>query len=160
MDLGCGRAMSSIFLAREFGVQVWATDLWIDQDENWKRIRQAEVSDRVFPIRADARNLPYPNGFFDTVIAVDSYHYFGTDELFLGTYLLRHLKPGGGLGIVVPGLREEFLNGVPSHLKEVWAPELHSFHSADWWRNHLEKSGLVAVECCNHMEEGHRLWLD
>ena len=27
LDLGCGRACSSIFLRREFGVQVWATDL-------------------------------------------------------------------------------------------------------------------------------------
>jgi cyclopropane fatty-acyl-phospholipid synthase-like methyltransferase len=27
LDLGCGRATSSIFLHREFGVQVWATDL-------------------------------------------------------------------------------------------------------------------------------------
>ena len=29
LDLGCGKAMSSIFLAREFRVSVWATDLWI-----------------------------------------------------------------------------------------------------------------------------------
>jgi cyclopropane fatty-acyl-phospholipid synthase-like methyltransferase len=28
LDLGCGLAMSSIFLRREFGVRVWATDLW------------------------------------------------------------------------------------------------------------------------------------
>jgi len=28
LDLGCGRASSSIFLHREFGVEVWATDLW------------------------------------------------------------------------------------------------------------------------------------
>ena len=28
LDLGCGRAASSIFLRREFGAQVWATDLW------------------------------------------------------------------------------------------------------------------------------------
>ena len=27
LDLGCGRAVSSVFLRREFGVQVWATDL-------------------------------------------------------------------------------------------------------------------------------------
>ena len=27
LDLGCGRAASSIFLAREYGVSVWATDL-------------------------------------------------------------------------------------------------------------------------------------
>jgi len=29
LDLGCGRASSSIFLRREFGVQVWAADLWL-----------------------------------------------------------------------------------------------------------------------------------
>ena len=39
MDLGCGRAVSSIFLAREFGVEVWATDLWIPPTENWERAR-------------------------------------------------------------------------------------------------------------------------
>jgi cyclopropane fatty-acyl-phospholipid synthase-like methyltransferase len=26
LDLGCGKAISSIFLAREFGVQAWAVD--------------------------------------------------------------------------------------------------------------------------------------
>ena len=31
---------------------------------------------------------------------------------------------------------------------------MHSFHSVNWWRNHLEKTGLVAVESCNHMGEG------
>ena len=30
LDLGCGAAISSIFLARELGVQVWAADLWIE----------------------------------------------------------------------------------------------------------------------------------
>ena len=30
LDLGCGKAISSIFLAREFGVQVVAADLWIE----------------------------------------------------------------------------------------------------------------------------------
>ena len=37
LDLGCGRAISSIFLAREFGVQVWAADLWIAANDNWTR---------------------------------------------------------------------------------------------------------------------------
>jgi hypothetical protein len=32
LDLGCGRASSSIFMRREFGVQVWATDLWFSAD--------------------------------------------------------------------------------------------------------------------------------
>ena len=29
LDLGCGKAMTSIFLAREFGVAVHAADLWM-----------------------------------------------------------------------------------------------------------------------------------
>jgi cyclopropane fatty-acyl-phospholipid synthase-like methyltransferase len=51
--LGCGRAMSSIFLRREFGVQVWATDLWFHPSENFRRIRDAGVED-------GRRGLPHP----------------------------------------------------------------------------------------------------
>jgi cyclopropane fatty-acyl-phospholipid synthase-like methyltransferase len=60
LDLGCGRAVSSIFLRREFGVQVWATDLWFSASENLQRIQDAGVEDGVFPIHADARSLPSP----------------------------------------------------------------------------------------------------
>jgi cyclopropane fatty-acyl-phospholipid synthase-like methyltransferase len=35
LDLGYGRAMSSIFLQCEFGVQVWACDLWFSASEIW-----------------------------------------------------------------------------------------------------------------------------
>src|SRR5207237_2141948 len=48
LDLGCGRAMSSIFLHREFGVHVWAADLWFNPSENLQRIRDAGVLDGVF----------------------------------------------------------------------------------------------------------------
>src|SRR3712207_1815489 len=57
LDLGCGKALSSIFLAREFDLEVWATDLWIPATENAARIREAHLEDRVFPIHADARKL-------------------------------------------------------------------------------------------------------
>src|SRR6266850_7577136 len=33
LDLGCGRGASSIFLRREFRVQVWAVDLWNSASE-------------------------------------------------------------------------------------------------------------------------------
>ena len=59
LDLGCGRAVSSIFLRREFGVQVWATDLWFSASENLLRIQDAGVEDGVFPVHADARSLPF-----------------------------------------------------------------------------------------------------
>lgn len=57
LDLGCGRALSSIFLRREFGVEVWAADLWFSPTENLQRIQDAEVADSVYPLRADARSL-------------------------------------------------------------------------------------------------------
>jgi cyclopropane fatty-acyl-phospholipid synthase-like methyltransferase len=37
LDLGCGNGLSSVFLAKEFGVQVFAHDLWVRAAEhyNW-----------------------------------------------------------------------------------------------------------------------------
>src|ERR1051326_6303977 len=98
LDLGCGRGMSSIFLRREFGVQVWATDLWFSVAEYLQRIRDAGVEDGVFPIHADARSLPFAPEFFDAITSIDSFVYYGTDDLYLD-YLARFLKPGGQVAI-------------------------------------------------------------
>ena len=144
LDLGCGRAVSSIFLARETGATVFATDLWIDAAGNWRRVREAGAQDLVVPIHAEAHALPFAEGFFDAVVSVDAYHYFGTDQLYLST-LAPLLRPGGRLGIVVPALVEEF-DTVPEHLQEWWDPELWSFHSPAWWRRLWERSGAVDVE--------------
>ena len=39
LDLDCGRGASSIFLGREFDVQVWATDLWNNVSERFQRAK-------------------------------------------------------------------------------------------------------------------------
>ena len=83
LDLGCGRASSSIFLHREFGVQVRAVDLWFSAAKNFQRIRDAGVAEGVFPIHADARSLPFAPGFFDAIVCLDSFIYFGSDDLYL-----------------------------------------------------------------------------
>src|SRR3954464_7506822 len=117
LDLGCGRAMSSVFLRREFGVQVWATDLWFSASENLQRIRDAGVEDGVFPIHADARALPFASEFFDAIVSIDSCFYYGTDDLYLN-YLARLVKPGGQVGIAGAGLVREIDGPVPDHLRE------------------------------------------
>ena len=47
LDLGCGWASTSIFLRREFGVEVWATDLWFSPSDNlagvWRDARGDET---------------------------------------------------------------------------------------------------------------------
>lgn len=130
----CGRAVSSIFLAREFGAQVWAADLWISASENTQRIRDAGLSDRVFPLHADARELPFAAGFFDAIVCVDAFSYFGTDDLYLNC-LANFVKPNGQIGVAGAGLTQE-IETVPDHLQAMWTQDFWCLHSAAWWRRH------------------------
>ncbi|HKV41262.1 MAG TPA: methyltransferase domain-containing protein [Blastocatellia bacterium] len=159
LDLGCGRASSSIFLRREFGVQVWAVDLWISAAENVQRIRDAGAEDGVFPLHADARALPFAPEFFDAIVCIDSFYYFGTDDLYLN-YLAQFVKPGGPVAIAGAGLVQELDGSVPTHLREIWTQDFWAIHSAAWLRRHWEKTGIVEVELAETMPEGWRLWLD
>jgi SAM-dependent methyltransferase len=167
LDMGCGKCLSSVFLAREFGVQVWANDLWIGPTDNWQHIRQAGLEESVFPIRAEAHALPYAEGFFDAIVSLDSYHYYGTDDLYLKQFV-RFVKPGGRIGIVVPGLMRNLEGGkAPEHLARrqpngdrFWDPaECFSFHTVAWWRRLWEQTGLVNVETADTLPDGWRHWL-
>jgi cyclopropane fatty-acyl-phospholipid synthase-like methyltransferase len=159
LDLGCGRAASSIFLHREFGVQVWAADLWFDPAENLQRVKDAEAEGGVTPLRADARALPFDDDFFDAIVSIDSFVYYGTDDLYLN-YLARFVKPGGQLGIAGAGLMQEIDAAVPEHLRDWWMPDLWCLHSAAWWRRHWERTGIVDVDVADSMPDGWRRWLD
>ena len=79
VDLGCGKAMSSIFLAREFGVRVTAVDPWISADENEARIADAGLSGIVDAVHADARAYVPPDGGVDGLVSVDAFHYFAQE---------------------------------------------------------------------------------
>jgi len=158
LDLGCGRAASSIFLAREFGLNVCAADLWIKPTENWERIKHAGVADRVMPLHVEAHTMPFAEEYFDAIVSFDAYHYFGTDDLYL-SHATRVLRPGGTLGTAVPCILHE-LDDVPQHLRPFWVWDFCSFHSPAWWRNHWEKTGLVKVEVADAMQNGWKLWLE
>jgi len=159
LDLGCGRACSSIFLRREFGVQVWATDLWTPASTNLQCIRDADVEDGVFPLHADARALPFAGEFFDAIICVDAFYYFGTDDLYLN-YLAHFVKPGGQIGVAGAGLVREIEGDVPEHLKEWWTQDLWCLHSAAWLRRHWERTGIVDISVADTMPHGWQVWLD
>jgi len=158
LDMGCGKGLTSVFLAREFGVTVFANDLWIDASENLKRFEEAGVSGTVFPIHAEAHALPYAKGFFDAAIAVDSYNYYGADEMYFPCTFSGLVKPGGQFGIAVPGLVREFENGYPENLKSFWHEDMFSLHSAGWWRNLWEKTGIAEITSCYNIPEPKALW--
>jgi len=159
LDMGCGKGLTSVFLAKEFGVTVFANDLWIDATENLQRFAAAGVSDRVFPIHAEAHALPYAHGFFDAAISIDSYHYYGADELYFPCTFAKLVKPGGQFGIVIPGLVREFKNGYPENMKAFWqVGEMFAFHSAGWWRHLWEKTGIVEITSCYDIPDPKAIW--
>jgi len=85
--MGFGKALTLIFLAKEFGVIVFANGLWIDPSENWKRICEAGMQNLVFPIYGEAHALPYASGFFDAIVCINSFQMYGTADNYLIDYV-------------------------------------------------------------------------
>jgi SAM-dependent methyltransferase len=158
LDLGCGSAISSIFLAREFGVEVWAADLWIDPSANRPRIEEAGVADRVYPIEAEAHALPFAHGYFDALVSVDSYHYFGTDMRYL-SYAAQFVRPDGVIGIVVPGSAVD-PDDLPAELVATapFGADYSTFRSAEWWARHWSRTSGVVVTHADMLPAGWDLW--
>ena len=63
LDLGCGRGISSIFLAKKYEAEVFAVDLWISATENFARFQQMGVAQQTVPLQFDARQLPFAQSF-------------------------------------------------------------------------------------------------
>jgi len=164
LDLGCGRAMTSVFLAREYGARVHAVDLWMDPDRSFGRVSEEGVADLVCPMHAEAHALPFAAGYFDAIVSIDAYQYFGTDLLYLD-YLARFLRPGGRIGVVVPGLVRPLENGVPPWLAEpqsngkvFWDPSCRSFLTPESWRGIWAGSPSVTDVTADLQPDGWRHW--
>jgi SAM-dependent methyltransferase len=159
LDLGCGTAITSIFLAREHGAQVFAADLWIEPTLNRPRIDEAGMSDRVFPITAEAHALPFARGYFDAIVSVDSYHYFGTDVRYL-SYLAQFVKPGGVIGVMVPGNDIDPDDQPDAQVENApFGADYSTFRSAGWWARHFRRTGGVEVTHAEMLPGGRELWL-
>ena len=70
------------------------------------------------------------------------------------------MKPGGVVAIAGAGLTREIDDSVPEHLREWWEAPHWCLHSADWWRRHWQRSGILDVQLADAMPEGWELWLD
>jgi SAM-dependent methyltransferase len=157
LDLGCGAGVTSIFLARTYGVNVSAVDEGLP-DDLVQRATAAGVGHLITPVRADCRRLPFPDRHFDAIFAMNSFFYFGTDELYPCS-LLRFLKEGGELVIGSPCYREELSADTPAEFLLEF-PACLAVHSPDWWRDHFMKTGQVAVPHCAIHPRGGEFWED
>ncbi len=157
MDLGCGKGLTSIYLARNFDVTVYAVDLWIPATENFRRFKEFGLEDRIIPIHADAHELPFADEFFDMIISVDSYHYFGYEKEYLDKNLAPLLKKGGRISVGVPGLQREFNGNIPVEMEPFYKEEYH-FHTCSWWKDLWSGSKLVENIQCRELECHKEAW--
>lgn len=158
LDLGCGRGLTSMYIAEAYGATVFATDLWVDPTDNYERFRTFGLSESIYPIRAEAHELPYAREFFDAFVSVDAYHYFGTEKGYLETHILPLLKQKATIGVVIPGLQAEFADGVPEALRPFWQDDMH-FHSAGWWSD-FWSGGEILLQTARNMDAHEEAWRD
>jgi len=160
LDLGCGTGLTSIYLAQKFGVTVFATDLWIRATDNYRRFKEFSLGDLIIPIHADAYSLPFAEQYFDAVISIDAYQYFGANEQYLDCHLAPLVKEGGIFAIAMPGVKAEFNEGVPLELQPFLSSSVDDihWHTCDWWRKLWEHSTNVYVESVREMNCFSKAW--
>lgn len=74
LEVGCGRGVVSIFLARQFGLEVTAVDLDPDAINLAKQEAKLENS-RVNLVRGNALSLPFIEKAFDLVLGLNMLHH-------------------------------------------------------------------------------------
>ncbi len=161
MDLGSGQGVTSVFLAKEYGFRVYAADLWSEPSDNQRFFDEMGVPrEQLIPVKADATNLPFEKAYFDAVVSVDSYNYFGRDPKYLDDCLLPVLKPGGYLYLVFPGMKRDCHDALPPELLLSWTPEqLDYMHDMAYWRRMFAQSTAKLLSL--HETEGNEeLWRD
>lgn len=161
-DLGSGQGLTSVFLAKEYGFKVYAADLWSDPKENQTFFHEMGLTDdQIIPVKADAENLPFEKEFFDAVVSIDSYNYFGRDPEYLDRKLLPFVKHGGYIYVAIPGMKKDCHEHLPAELLLSWtAEQLDYMHDTDYWTAIVKSSRDAEVISVSEMESNDEVWAD
>ena len=161
-DLGSGQGLTSVFLAKEYGFKVYAADLWSDPEENMLFFTKMGLKkDQIIPVKADASHLPFRKEFFDAVVSVDSYNYFGRDPRYLDDKLLPFVKKDGYVYIAIPGMKKDCHHHLPQELLLSWTPEqLDYMHDVKYWAKMVSSCRDARVLAVKEMESNEEVWAD
>ncbi|WP_424245840.1 cyclopropane fatty-acyl-phospholipid synthase-like methyltransferase [Elusimicrobium posterum] len=158
LDLGCGTGLTSLFLAKKTGAQIFAADLWIDPKDNYRRFKELGFDKQIIPLHLDAqKQLPFAESYFDAVISVDSFHYYGAKEGYLDEYIVPIVKPNGKIAIATPGLQKDFENDVPAEMQPYWQDDMH-FYSVEWWKELWQKSANIKIDAAFSLKSHTEAW--
>ena len=118
------------FVAEQLGAWIgWEQDTYT-----------AAISTQVYQvtdIHADANALPFAEGYFDAMVSVDAYHYFGLEADFFPRVIRPLLKENALTAIAVPGMKQP-MQDVPPEMTPYWRPEdLACWQTVDFWDGRL-----------------------
>ena len=149
LDLGAGRGITSIFMAKEAKVNVIAAELWISPTENAKCFEKCGVADRVIPMKVDANEMPFAEDYFDAIVSIDAFHYFANQKNYFQDKILPYIKKDGVAIIAMPSLKKEIEGPIPELMLEWFEgdeSEMNLFHTREQWLKILgENKGYEVV---------------
>ena len=58
-------------------------DLWTSPSENARRFELWGIDENAIPMQLDANRLPFANEYFDLIVSIDAYQYFGRKKNIL-----------------------------------------------------------------------------
>jgi cyclopropane fatty-acyl-phospholipid synthase-like methyltransferase len=158
LELGCGTAIASMFLARKYDVEIYAIDRWADPTETHRVTIKKKLHHNIIPLKSDVRALPFPREYFDVIFSVNSHFYYGTDERYI-PYIVQFLKPKGKIGVIDTCVKNEInnLSEIPEPLRKSIQNHWYYIHSIGWWENHWKKTGLVSIKCIETLPESKQI---
>jgi SAM-dependent methyltransferase len=165
LDLGCGSAESSLYLADNFQAKVVAADLWRDPAGNARKIETRGHRGDVIPLRLDtSKPLPFAEEYFDAILCVNNLNFYGTDIAVIDR-IAGHLKKGGAFCSGGECLNEEFTPeqvadppAVYNFAQPVWQDDFLTSHSPGWWADHIARSDVLQLVSCKELEDGQRFY--
>ena len=153
LDLGCGMGLSAVYLAGEYGAEVFATDLYADPTENHENFGSLGIADKIVPMLLDATQpLPFAKGYFDVIFSVGAYNIFGDNEEMLPK-LIPYVKKGGYIAVAFPGLKYEFGDNVPPEMQPFWdVPDVaRCVRGIEWWKDLFIKAEGIEIVSISEM---------
>ncbi len=149
LDLGCGRGLSTLFLMEQFPTsKIFSVDLWTSPSENARRFELWGIDENAIPMQLDANRLPFANEYFDLIVSIDAYQYFGRKKKYFENKLKPLLKNQGLALFAIPGLKNDV---VEEDLKKLWkwaGDEIEFFKTCKWWKDNfcMHKSYIWEME--------------
>jgi cyclopropane fatty-acyl-phospholipid synthase-like methyltransferase len=160
LDLGCGKALSSIFLAKEYGVTVYAVDPSVNTYENSETVKKMGLEGIIYPIFGDAMTLPFKD-VFDVVICINAYHNFGAGHGYFSRAIAPKMKSGAQFGLAIPGLSAEYYGSLAEDKKAFYdSCAMPAFITAAKWREIICESDGVEIISCAEMTCTNDAWTD